>query len=204
MTQELQESLFCPQYKYSILHTLYVNVTKKGGFTLALVSSGFELDSVIRCPNALPNCGIDSVDIQLPSISQLLLESCMSAVHSTDTREGGNMQEIVAYCGLVCNECPAYEATQRNDNDARARVAEEWSKQFQHNFKAEDINCSGCLTVGEVQFGYCSMCDIRKCGSDREVLNCAYCVEYPCDKLNDFHTKVAEAKAKLEAMRNNK
>jgi thiamine biosynthesis protein ThiC len=128
----------------------------------------------------------------------------MSAVHSTDTREGGDMQEIVAYCGLVCNECPAYEATQRNDNDARARVAEEWSKQFQHNFKAEDINCSGCLAVGEVQFSYCSMCAIRKCGSDRKVLNCAYCVEYPCAKLNDFHTKVAEAKAKLEAIRSKK
>ena len=39
------------------------------------------------------------------------------------------MEEIVAYCGLVCNECPAYEATQKNDNDARAKVAEEWSKQ---------------------------------------------------------------------------
>ena len=128
----------------------------------------------------------------------------MSAVHSTDTREGGNMQEIVAYCGLVCNECPAYEATQRNDNDARAKVAEEWSRQFHHNFKAEDINCGGCLAVGEVQFGYCSMCDIRKCGSDRKVLNCAYCVEYPCAKLKDFHTKVAEAKAKLDAIRNKK
>jgi len=114
------------------------------------------------------------------------------------------MQEIVAYCGLVCTECPAYEATKKNDDKARAKIAEEWSKQFQHTFKTEDINCNGCLAVGEVQFSYCSMCDIRKCGSDRKVLNCAYCVEYPCDKLNNFHATVAEAKAKLEAIRNKK
>ena len=186
------------------MHTLYVNVTREGGFSLSMVSPGFESDSAMRCQNGLPNCGIDGGDIQLLSTSQSLVGSCMSAINNTDTREGGNMQEIVAYCGLVCNECPAYEATQRNDNEARAKVAEEWSKQFHHNFKAEDIDCSGCLAVGELQFSYCSMCDIRKCGSDRKVVNCAYCVEYPCDKLNDFRTKVAEAKTKLEAIRDKK
>jgi hypothetical protein len=48
------------------------------------------------------------------------------------------------------------------------------------------------------------MCDIRKCGSDRKVLNCAHCVDYPCDKLDNFHAAVNEAKAKLEAIRNKK
>jgi hypothetical protein len=114
------------------------------------------------------------------------------------------MQEIVAYCGLVCNECPAYAATQKNDDQARAKVAEEWSIQFKHDFQAEDINCNGCLADGDVQFSYCSMCDIRKCGVDRKVLNCAYCVDYPCDKLDKFHAAVPEAKAKLEAIRNKK
>ena len=110
-------------------------------------------------------------------------------------------QEMVAYCGLVCTECPAYKATQEDDNKARAKVAEEWSKQFKLNFKTEDINCNGCMTGGEVKFSYCSMCDISKCGSDRKVLNCGYCAEYPCDKLNNFHAEVAEAKAKLESIR---
>jgi hypothetical protein len=114
------------------------------------------------------------------------------------------MQEIVAYCGIVCSECPAYEATRANDNEARARVAEEWSRQYQHDFKAEDINCNGCLTAGDVQFGYCRMCEIRKCGSEKEVLNCAYCVQYPCDRLKDFHNQVPDARAKLEAIRDKK
>ena len=114
------------------------------------------------------------------------------------------MQEIVAYCGLVCTECPAYKATQEDDDSARAKVAEAWSKQFKHDFKTEDINCHGCLAAGEMQFSYCSLCNIRKCGVDRKVLNCAYCVEYPCDKLDDFHAQVAEAKAKLETLRSKK
>jgi hypothetical protein len=55
------------------------------------------------------------------------------------------MKEMVAYCGLVCTECPTYQATQKNDNNARAKIAEAWSKQFKVNLKAEDINCDGCL-----------------------------------------------------------
>jgi hypothetical protein len=114
------------------------------------------------------------------------------------------MQEIVAYCGLVCTECPAYGATQKNDNKARAKIAEEWSEKYQHIFKTEDINCDGCLAVGDVQIGYCAVCEIRKCCFDRRVLNCGYCIDYPCDKLNYFHARVFEAKAKLETIRNKK
>ena len=114
------------------------------------------------------------------------------------------MPEIVAYCGIVCSECPAYKATKNNDNKARAEVAEEWSKRYQHPFKPEDINCVGCLAIGDVQIAYCSVCQIRKCGAERKALNCAYCVEYPCDKLSDFHARVPDAKAKLEAIRNKK
>ena len=114
------------------------------------------------------------------------------------------MKEMVAYCGLTCTECQAYQATQKNDNNARAKIAEEWSKQFGMNLKPEDINCDGCLAVSKRQIGYCAMCEIRKCGSDKKVVNCGYCVEYPCDKLNNFHTGAPQAKAKLEAIRNTK
>ncbi len=114
------------------------------------------------------------------------------------------MQEMVAYCGLVCTECPTYQATQENDNKAKANIAKEWSRQFKMTFKPEDINCDGCLTVGKRQIGYCKVCEIRKCGFDRKILNCGYCVEYPCDKLNNFHTRAVKAKVKLEAIRNKK
>ena len=119
-------------------------------------------------------------------------------------RKGEYMKEMVAYCGLVCSECVTYQATKKNDNKARAKIAEEWSRQYQHTFKPEDINCDGCLPVGKRQIGYCRVCEIRKCGSDRKVLNCGYCVEYPCDKLNNFHAKATQAKTKLESIREKK
>ena len=74
------------------------------------------------------------------------------------------MQEMVAYCGLVCTECPTYKATQRNDDEARAKIAEEWSKQFQDNVRIEDINCMGCLAVADVQVDYCSVCHKKLIG----------------------------------------
>lgn len=114
------------------------------------------------------------------------------------------MQEMVAFCGIVCSECPTYRATQNNDNEVKARIAEQWSQQYQHPFKPEDINCYGCLSVGKTQIGYCKVCEIRKCGSDKNITNCAYCVEYSCDKLNNFHARAPKARAKLEAIRNKK
>ena len=112
------------------------------------------------------------------------------------------MEEMVAYCGIICTECPTYQATQKNDSKARAKIAKDWSKQFKHDFKPGDINCDGCLSVGKKLVGYCLVCEIRKCGSDKKVLNCGYCVEYPCEKVNSFQARAPLAKAKLEAVRN--
>lgn len=114
------------------------------------------------------------------------------------------MEEIVAYCGIVCSECPTYQATQKNDNKARAKIAEEWSKQFKMTLKPEDINCDGCLGISNRHIGYCSVCEIRTCGTDKKILNCAYCVEYPCKKLADFQAKAPQTKTKLEAIRKKK
>jgi hypothetical protein len=33
------------------------------------------------------------------------------------------MDKIIAYCGLVCADCPAYIATPANDREALERVA---------------------------------------------------------------------------------
>jgi len=113
------------------------------------------------------------------------------------------LKEMVAYCGIVCTECPTYQATQKNDNQARVKIAEEWSKRYQHAFQPEDINCEGCLAAGRSQVAYCLICDIRKCGSQRKLVNCGYCSEYPCDKVNKLHSAAPEARAKLDAVKNN-
>lgn len=109
------------------------------------------------------------------------------------------MTEKYGYCGILCSYCPAYKATMDDDDEARAKVAEEWSKQFGHEFKIEDINCTGCNSEGTT-FSYCSICDIRKCAMDKGVKLCAYCVDYPCEKLEPIHSNVPEAKEYLDKL----
>ena len=38
------------------------------------------------------------------------------------------MNKMIGYCGLDCEKCDAYIATKNNDNELRAKTAEEWSK----------------------------------------------------------------------------
>lgn len=108
------------------------------------------------------------------------------------------MKKITSYCGLLCNECGAYIATRKNDDKMRKEIAEQWSKQYHAEIKPVDINCDSCLSRGDTLFSYCNECKIRACAQKRGVTNCAYCEEFPCKLLLDFHEYVPEAKKRLE------
>jgi hypothetical protein len=114
------------------------------------------------------------------------------------------MDRIIACCGIVCTECPAFIATRENDDSKRKEVAEMWSKQYKMDVKPEDINCDGCNSGSKRILGYCSVCEIRKCGQSKGVDNCAYCDEYACEKLNRFIAMVPQARASLEEIRKKK
>lgn len=111
------------------------------------------------------------------------------------------MERIVAYCGLTCSECPAYLATQNDDDAERERVAKTWSEQYDSDIKPEQINCDGCLPGKDRHFTHCSVCQIRACGVVRGVANCAHCEEYACDKLEGLLQAVPAAKAELDKIR---
>ena len=114
------------------------------------------------------------------------------------------MEKMIAYCGLVCTECPAFIATRENDDAKRKKVAEMWSKQYKMAVKPEDINCDGYKLEGKRLIGYCNICEIRKCGKGKKVENCAYCDEYGCEKLTKFLNMAPQAKASLEKIRKHK
>jgi len=111
------------------------------------------------------------------------------------------MDKIIAFCGLDCAECPAFIATQKNDDNERKKVAELWNKDYKTNLKPEAINCLGCITESGSIFNYCQVCEIRKCGKERKVKNCGYCSDYPCELLNKFLVQVPKAKVNLETVR---
>ncbi len=111
------------------------------------------------------------------------------------------MNEIIAFCGIDCSECGAFIATKNNNDEKRAEVAKMWSKQYNTDIKPEDINCDGCRSDGGLIFNYCTVCEIRKCGKEKSVTNCAYCDEYACDKLEGFFKMVPDSKKRLDEIR---
>ena len=113
------------------------------------------------------------------------------------------MEKMMAYCGLICTKCPAYIATQKDSDEERKKVAEMWSEEFKSEIKFEDINCDGCLAEKGKLFGYCSQCKIRKCARVKNLENCAYCDDYPCERLNKFFGFAPEAKNKLDEIKQN-
>jgi hypothetical protein len=105
-------------------------------------------------------------------------------------------------CGIDCEVCPAYTATQSNVEEAKKKIAEEWSKAYGAEFKAEDINCDGCTAGTERVIGHWHECEIRKCAQEKEkVSTCAACKTYPCDTLGKFLDQAPELKANLEKLR---
>jgi hypothetical protein len=111
------------------------------------------------------------------------------------------MNKLISYCGIVCTECPAYIATKNNDDAKRKETAREWSKQFGHEMKPEDINCEGCTPDTGKKIGYSHVCEIRNCGREKKVVNCAYCTDYICDKLDKFFQMAPMAKGNLDAIK---
>jgi len=111
------------------------------------------------------------------------------------------MDKQIGCCGITCSECPAFQATQENDNNKMAEVAKLWSKEFHAEIKPEDINCDGCLSESGRLCSHCYVCEIRKCCMERQLKNCAHCDDYPCKKLNEFFSMVPEAKATLDEIK---
>jgi hypothetical protein len=111
------------------------------------------------------------------------------------------MEKMIAFCGINRVECPTFLATQENSDQKRERVVKRWYKDYHMQIKPEDINCDRCLSETGRLFSHCNVCEIRKCGQEKKLINCAYCDEYPCQKLNNFFVRVPYGKANLEEIR---
>ncbi len=110
------------------------------------------------------------------------------------------MFEMIAYCGLDCSKCDAFRATQTEDLEFKARIAERWSKELNREFTPEDITCDGCKS--DRLSAWCqSVCKIRPCAEGKGATTCAHCDNYLCEKLEGFLTSEPAAKATLEEIR---
>lgn len=92
---------------------------------------------------------------------------------------------MLAYCGINCDECPAYQGTVSTDIGLLEKAAgSSWSGAQ----NAADWACLGCTPADQ---GFvardCAACKIRGCAIVRGVQNCAACGGYEsCKLMRDF------------------
>ena len=110
--------------------------------------------------------------------------------------------QIIAYCGLVCSDCEAFIATQSGDQSTLEQVAKKWKEAFNlEEMSSKDVSCDGCLSEQGRKVSYCLQCEIRACGHARGALNCAYCSDYACEKLEGFFANVTNTRGMLDKIR---
>lgn len=120
----------------------------------------------------------------------------------------GNAEKIenngsrIAYCGVICTECPAYIGTQTNNLKLLEETAENWAKEFGRPCRPEDILCDGCKSSSQRICDYVAKCEIRRCCKNKGLENCSFCDKYPCSYLEEFFTHLPQAKKVLERARN--
>ena len=114
------------------------------------------------------------------------------------------MEKLIAYCGLDCCQCPAYIATQKDDQEGLAKTAAQWAEKFKVEVKPKDVICDGCATPSPRKASYCNICEVRLCCIGKAVDTCASCAEYICGKLKEVFKQAPQAKENLEKIRNQK
>ncbi len=110
------------------------------------------------------------------------------------------MNNLIAFCGLDCEECDAYIATRDNDQALRERTARLWSELNNTTILPEQINCQGCRMDGAKSVFCEQLCQIRHCAMGKGLDNCGGCAEMEtCAKLGAVTAQRPDA---LERLRN--
>lgn len=110
------------------------------------------------------------------------------------------MPKLIAPCGIDCQICDAYKATQANDTELFKKLQENYKQKFNKVIALEDLYCDGCPSDGR-QIGFCAVCEIRKCAYGRGYTTCAECNDFPCEKGSFIWTTNSVSKATLEELR---
>jgi len=108
------------------------------------------------------------------------------------------MKQLIACCGIDCENCDARIATVTNDNELREKTAQKWGVMNNApDITAESINCMGCRTDG-AKVVYCSDCEIRQCVQTKGVNTCGDCNELEtCQIVSLIFQHVPGAKENL-------
>ena len=109
------------------------------------------------------------------------------------------MKRLIAVCGLDCEKCDAYIATQNDDQALREKTAKLWSKLNNAPILPEHINCDGCRVNGRKTVFCDRLCGIRKCAMSKGYETCGDCPEMEtCETLGNITSNCPEALRNLK------
>lgn len=110
------------------------------------------------------------------------------------------MKQLIACCGLDCENCDARIATLADDDRLREETARKWSVMNNApEITAASINCVGCRAEG-VKFAYCSFCEIRQCAESKGLDTCGNCADLDtCPTVAPVIQHAPEARVNLAA-----
>ena len=88
------------------------------------------------------------------------------------------MEKIIAACGNDCAVCPRHLP---KSEEELHHTAELWMKigYRDHIVTNDEISCEGCRIDNWCRY------DIIGCTTQKNILNCGKCTEYPCDKIKE-------------------
>lgn len=90
------------------------------------------------------------------------------------------MEEMIGYCGYNCHLC----AARSDDIELRKKMVLGWKKIFGlENYTALNVRCDGCKSDGRLAD---KQCKVRPCAIEKRIEFCAYCDEFPCDKVKSL------------------
>lgn len=95
------------------------------------------------------------------------------------------MNDNVAYCGIICTECPLYIATQKNDFEMKKKIQSEYEELYHRPFDLEDIKCYGCKS--DKKFFLSNKCNITPCNKNKGIDTCSQCNNHPCKRIEKFY-----------------
>jgi hypothetical protein len=114
----------------------------------------------------------------------------------------GDMQPMIAFCGLDCAQCEGYLATQADDEAWKERVAAQWRENYNApDLTAKSVTCDGCKATSGRLGSNCFVCEVRLCGLQKGVENCAACPDYACEKLEAFFQFAPAIRTTLDELR---
>ena len=105
------------------------------------------------------------------------------------------MEENISFCGINCFSCHVYIAKKTDNNDLRIKTAKQLIS-IGFEITPDQVNCDGCISSDGLLLKHCNDCKVRNCAMSKNIMTCAECPEYYCEKLENLWNEFQPSEAK--------